>query len=67
VQDGYTLRGLLRSPLLGPKGNTEFLAWLSYPDLSRIAGAETPTTEIEELVEGAVPPVPQPPEALDQQ
>jgi 23S rRNA (cytidine1920-2'-O)/16S rRNA (cytidine1409-2'-O)-methyltransferase len=25
---GYTARGLLRSPLLGPKGNTEFLAWL---------------------------------------
>jgi 23S rRNA (cytidine1920-2'-O)/16S rRNA (cytidine1409-2'-O)-methyltransferase len=25
---GYGLRGLLRSPLLGPKGNREFLAWL---------------------------------------
>ncbi len=25
---GFGLRGLLKSPLLGPKGNTEFLAWL---------------------------------------
>ena len=24
----YQVKGLLRSPLLGPKGNTEFLAWL---------------------------------------
>jgi 23S rRNA (cytidine1920-2'-O)/16S rRNA (cytidine1409-2'-O)-methyltransferase len=24
---GFGVRGLLRSPLLGPKGNTEFLAW----------------------------------------
>ena len=30
-QEGYALRGLIRSPLLGPKGNTEFLAWLVYP------------------------------------
>ena len=29
----FDLLGLLRSPLLGPKGNTEFLAWLSYPML----------------------------------
>lgn len=27
VQSGYGLRGLDRSPLLGPKGNVEFLAW----------------------------------------
>ena len=25
---GFAARGLLRSPLLGPKGNSEFLAWL---------------------------------------
>jgi 23S rRNA (cytidine1920-2'-O)/16S rRNA (cytidine1409-2'-O)-methyltransferase len=25
---GFGLRGLLRSPVLGPKGNVEFLAWL---------------------------------------
>jgi len=29
--EGFGLRGLMRSPLLGPKGNVEFLAWLSYP------------------------------------
>ena len=27
-EDGWGLHGLIRSPLLGPKGNTEFLAWL---------------------------------------
>jgi len=26
--EGFAARGLLRSPLLGPKGNREFLAWL---------------------------------------
>jgi len=26
--EGLPARGLIRSPLLGPKGNTEFLAWL---------------------------------------
>ncbi len=25
--EGFTVRGLLRSPILGPKGNVEFLAW----------------------------------------
>ena len=29
--EGCALLGLMRSPLLGPKGNAEFLAWLSYP------------------------------------
>jgi 23S rRNA (cytidine1920-2'-O)/16S rRNA (cytidine1409-2'-O)-methyltransferase len=27
--EGFTGRGLIRSPLLGPKGNVEFLLWLS--------------------------------------
>jgi 23S rRNA (cytidine1920-2'-O)/16S rRNA (cytidine1409-2'-O)-methyltransferase len=31
LAQGYGMCGLLRSPLLGPKGNTEFLAWLDYP------------------------------------
>lgn len=31
-QQGYGLRNLARSPLLGPKGNAEFLAWLVYPE-----------------------------------
>ncbi|MBI5842583.1 MAG: TlyA family RNA methyltransferase [Chloroflexi bacterium] len=26
---GFAIRGLVRSPLLGPKGNTEFLVWLT--------------------------------------
>jgi 23S rRNA (cytidine1920-2'-O)/16S rRNA (cytidine1409-2'-O)-methyltransferase len=30
-QEGYALRGLIRSPILGPKGNVEFLAWMEYP------------------------------------
>lgn len=28
---GYTQRGLITSPLKGPKGNTEFLLWMTYP------------------------------------
>ena len=28
---GYGLQGLIRSPITGPKGNQEFLAWLVYP------------------------------------
>jgi 23S rRNA (cytidine1920-2'-O)/16S rRNA (cytidine1409-2'-O)-methyltransferase len=31
IQLGYAVTGLMRSPLLGPKGNVEFLAWLAYP------------------------------------
>ncbi len=30
-EQGYGLLGLVRSPLQGPKGNVEFLAWLGYP------------------------------------
>lgn len=37
VQEGFTPRGLLRSPLLGPKGNTEFLAWLEQPGAGKPA------------------------------
>ena len=29
-REGYTFRGLMRSPLKGPKGNREFLAWYEY-------------------------------------
>jgi 23S rRNA (cytidine1920-2'-O)/16S rRNA (cytidine1409-2'-O)-methyltransferase len=28
---GYGVSGLMRSPLKGPKGNSEFLAYLKYP------------------------------------
>jgi 23S rRNA (cytidine1920-2'-O)/16S rRNA (cytidine1409-2'-O)-methyltransferase len=27
-QEGFNIRGLIKSPLLGPKGNAEFLVWL---------------------------------------
>jgi 23S rRNA (cytidine1920-2'-O)/16S rRNA (cytidine1409-2'-O)-methyltransferase len=30
-QQGCQVKGLLASPLLGPKGNREFLLWLGYP------------------------------------
>jgi 23S rRNA (cytidine1920-2'-O)/16S rRNA (cytidine1409-2'-O)-methyltransferase len=48
-QQGYAVRGLVRSPLLGPKGNTEFLAWLEYHGV--------PGTEIEGLVDQLLPDV----------
>ena len=66
LQDGYIVRGLLRSPLLGPKGNAEFLAWLSYCIPQGIAGTEIPTVDIKELVDVVVPLVPQPPAGLSQ-
>jgi 23S rRNA (cytidine1920-2'-O)/16S rRNA (cytidine1409-2'-O)-methyltransferase len=28
-EEGFGIRGLIKSPLLGPKGNAEFLVWLS--------------------------------------
>jgi 23S rRNA (cytidine1920-2'-O)/16S rRNA (cytidine1409-2'-O)-methyltransferase len=40
VECGYGLRGLEKSPLLGPKGNVEFLAWL---DLNQATSADIPT------------------------
>ncbi len=46
---GFGVQGLLRSPLLGPKGNVEFLAWL-------IPGAEGQNAEslIETVMRGDV-------------
>lgn len=46
-QAGYTVRGLIRSPLLGPKGNVEFLAWLAY-------SGEVPETDLMTWVQSAV-------------
>jgi 23S rRNA (cytidine1920-2'-O)/16S rRNA (cytidine1409-2'-O)-methyltransferase len=40
-QEGYGVGGLRCSPLLGPKGNAEFLAWLVYPGASRDDLADT--------------------------
>ena len=42
---GFGARGLIRSPLLGPKGNTEFLAWL-------VLGGEA--GDVSEMVEKAM-------------
>jgi 23S rRNA (cytidine1920-2'-O)/16S rRNA (cytidine1409-2'-O)-methyltransferase len=33
----YEISGLIRSPLTGPKGNTEFLVWLQWPGQNEIA------------------------------
>jgi 23S rRNA (cytidine1920-2'-O)/16S rRNA (cytidine1409-2'-O)-methyltransferase len=44
-QEGLHVHGLIKSPLLGPKGNTEFLAWL---------GEQTTDAELSEMVEKAV-------------
>jgi len=30
-ENQYQITGLIKSPLLGPKGNVEFLAWFEYP------------------------------------
>lgn len=37
--EGYAVRGLIRSPLKGPAGNIEFLAWLAYGD-ERVSAPE---------------------------
>jgi 23S rRNA (cytidine1920-2'-O)/16S rRNA (cytidine1409-2'-O)-methyltransferase len=46
--EGYSVRGLIRSPLLGPKGNAEFLAWLDWGPTS-----EKPRP-VDELVDGVL-------------
>lgn len=46
-QQGFVVRGLIRSPLTGPKGNVEFLTWLEYPGDQVIS--------IEELVNQLLP------------
>jgi 23S rRNA (cytidine1920-2'-O)/16S rRNA (cytidine1409-2'-O)-methyltransferase len=47
---GYGLQGLIRSPLLGPKGNAEFLVWLTYGEESKLdlQAAVEAVIEIEE-------------------
>ncbi|NPA26331.1 MAG: TlyA family RNA methyltransferase [Chloroflexi bacterium] len=39
-QQGFGVHGLLPSPVLGPKGNVEFLAYLRYPDSRTLTDAE---------------------------
>jgi 23S rRNA (cytidine1920-2'-O)/16S rRNA (cytidine1409-2'-O)-methyltransferase len=48
--DGYQVLGLIRSPLLGPKGNTEFLSYLKFPleseiDITKLINVLVPETE----------------------
>jgi 23S rRNA (cytidine1920-2'-O)/16S rRNA (cytidine1409-2'-O)-methyltransferase len=45
---GYAPRGLLRSPLLGPKGNVEFLALLIVPAEEKV--------DLDVLISGVFPP-----------
>ncbi len=33
VDEGFQIKGLIRSPVLGPKGNVEFLVWLHYSEI----------------------------------
>ena len=47
-QEGFSLLGLLKSPLLGPKGNTEFLVWLDVHSTGK---------SVEELVDQILPEV----------
>jgi len=44
-EQGFGVKGLIRSPLLGPKGNTEFLAWL---------GRQKTSADVPALVEHAL-------------
>jgi 23S rRNA (cytidine1920-2'-O)/16S rRNA (cytidine1409-2'-O)-methyltransferase len=30
LEGGYQVKGLARSPVLGPKGNAEFLVWMEF-------------------------------------
>jgi predicted rRNA methylase YqxC with S4 and FtsJ domains len=36
--EGFQIRGLIKSPLLGPKGNAEFLVWLGDNDEDAAVG-----------------------------
>lgn len=50
IEKGFSLRGLLRSPVLGPKGNVEFLVWLGIGILS-VNGEQ-----VEAMIDAATPP-----------
>lgn len=45
---GYAVGGVMRSPLLGPKGNVEFLAWL------RRGGPPTPEAQLARWIEASL-------------
>lgn len=60
--DGYRVAGLMRSPLLGPKGNAEFLAYMVYPGEpvqsleAFLEGVELGLEEGQEGLAGSMPP-----------
>ncbi len=47
-KEGFNIRGLIKSPLMGPKGNAEFFVWLDHS-----SGREG-SAEISQLVEQAL-------------
>jgi len=55
-QEGFSIRRLIKSPLLGPKGNVEFLVWLNqvYPEFDRRASGEEGSVELNSLVESVL-------------
>ncbi|MBM3143386.1 MAG: TlyA family RNA methyltransferase [Chloroflexi bacterium] len=52
-QQRYSVRGLIESPITGPKGNREFLAWFSYPASESIAWKDS--IEVTTQPNGEVP------------
>jgi 23S rRNA (cytidine1920-2'-O)/16S rRNA (cytidine1409-2'-O)-methyltransferase len=50
---GYLIKGLERSPILGPKGNTEFFVWLQAKgDASNLDGKTQ--DHIKRVINGAI-------------
>ncbi len=47
-EEGFAIRGLVKSPLLGPKGNAEFSVWLNFGAVSE---------NVDELVTKVVPDI----------
>ena len=43
--EGFAIRALIKSPLLGPKGNTEFLVWLSMASVEVVSDDLHPIVE----------------------
>jgi 23S rRNA (cytidine1920-2'-O)/16S rRNA (cytidine1409-2'-O)-methyltransferase len=54
-EERFSVRGLIKSPLLGPKGNAEFLVWLNqaHPEFDRRA-AESGSVDVHPLVESVL-------------
>jgi len=48
--EGFCVRGLIKSPLLGPKGNVEFLAWLNQDSVGKERG------ELSSIIEQVLQP-----------